>query len=50
MTKKRKPCFVLDSIDPKLKEVIVDRCGFLAKVIIEGDVRAGETIEVMEKV
>ena len=50
LTKKRKPCFVLDAIDPRLKEVIVDRCGFLAKVIIEGDVRAGETIEVMEKV
>ena len=49
LTKKRKPCFVLDSIDPRLKEVIVDRCGFLAKVIIEGDVRTGETIEVMEK-
>jgi len=49
LTKKRKPCFVLDAIDPRLKEVIVDRCGFLAKVIIEGDVRIGETIEVVEK-
>ena len=47
LTKKRKPCFVLDAIDPRLKEVIVDRCGCLAKVIIPGELRQGETIEVV---
>jgi hypothetical protein len=26
----RKPCYVLDAIDPRLKEVIVGRCGHMA--------------------
>lgn len=47
LTKKRQPCFVLDAIDPALKKVIVGRCGFLAKVICEGEIRPGETIHVM---
>lgn len=47
LTKRRKPCYVLDAIDPQLKRVIVGRCGFLAKVIHEGEIRAGETIEVI---
>ncbi len=45
-TKARKPCFVLDAIDPQLKKVVVGRCGGYAKVIISGEVRAGETINV----
>ena len=49
LTKKRKPCFVLDTIDPTLKEVIVGRCGFLARVITEGELRTGEAIEIVEK-
>ena len=47
LTKKRKPCYVLDAIDSRLKEVIVGRCGFLAKVIREGMLTPGETIEVI---
>ncbi|MCZ6837008.1 MAG: MOSC domain-containing protein [Planctomycetota bacterium] len=46
LTKKRKPCFVLDSIDPTLKDVFGGRCGFLAKVITMGTIRTGETIDV----
>jgi MOSC domain-containing protein YiiM len=46
LTKVRKPCYVLDAIDPRLKEVIVGRCGFYAKVIRTGEIRAGETIQV----
>jgi MOSC domain-containing protein YiiM len=46
LTKKRKPCYVLDAIDPRLKEVIVGRCGFLAKVLTPGPLQTGETIEV----
>ena len=46
LTKKRKPCFVLDAIDPTLKDTIVGRCGYLAKVITPGMLRPGETIEV----
>jgi MOSC domain-containing protein YiiM len=46
LTKKRKPCYVLDAIDPTLKTAIVDRCGFYAKVLTEGRVTPGETIRV----
>jgi MOSC domain-containing protein YiiM len=45
-TKIRKPCYVLDAIDPQLKEVVKDRCGGYAKVITTGRVRAGETVDV----
>ncbi len=45
-TKARKPCFVLDSISPRLKEVVPGRCGGYAKVIEAGEVRPGETIQV----
>ncbi|MDZ4784303.1 MAG: MOSC domain-containing protein [Planctomycetia bacterium] len=32
----RKPCYVLDSIDPRLKDVIVGRCGYMASVVRGG--------------
>lgn len=48
LTEPRKPCFVLDSIDPKLKDDVIDRCGYMARVVTEGEVRPGETIEVEE--
>jgi MOSC domain-containing protein YiiM len=44
-TKKRQPCFVLDAIHADLQEAIRDRCGAYAKVIVGGEVRPGETIE-----
>ena len=50
ITKHRKPCYVLDAISPDLKRVIVGRCGVLAKVLREGTIRVGETIEVMRAV
>jgi len=40
----RKPCYVLDAIDPRLKEVIVGRCGYMASVIREGTICPGMTI------
>ena len=46
LTKVRKPCYVLDAIDPRLKEVIVGRCGSYAKVLKEGFLKKGETIRV----
>lgn len=49
LTKIRKPCYVLDSIDPNLKEVIVGRCGFYAKVLREGIIEPSNTILVREK-
>ena len=46
LTKERKPCYVLDAIGPRLKEVIIGRCGFYGKVVREGFINAGETIQV----
>ena len=44
LSKRRKPCYVLDAIDPELKSVIVGRCGFYAKVIEPGTLRPGESV------
>jgi MOSC domain-containing protein YiiM len=44
----RKPCYVLDSIDPQLKEAIVGRCGYMASVVQGGMLRQGEAVEVLE--
>lgn len=46
LTKERQPCYVLDSIDPQLKEVIQGRCGFYAQVLREGIIQSGEMIRV----
>jgi MOSC domain-containing protein YiiM len=43
----RKPCYVLDAIDPRLKEAIVGRCGYMASVVSVGLVRPGATILVI---
>ena len=48
LTKERKPCYVLDIIDPRLKDAIIGRCGFYARVIQEGFIKVGESIEVKE--
>jgi len=42
----RKPCYVLDTIDPRLKEVIVGRCGYMASVFHDGWIRPGMIVEV----
>jgi len=42
----RKPCYVLDVIDPRLKEVIVGRCGVMASVVRGGGVGPGMPIAV----
>jgi len=44
----RKPCYVLDVIDPRLKEVIVGRCGYLASVVRGGMLLPGAAVEVLE--
>jgi MOSC domain-containing protein YiiM len=46
LTKRRKPCYVLDAISPELKVAIDGRCGFYARVLEPGPLRAGETIRV----
>lgn len=40
----RKPCYVLDSIDPRLKFAIDGRCGYMASVIQEGTLLPRMTI------
>jgi MOSC domain-containing protein YiiM len=35
----RKPCYVLDKIDPRLKDVLVGRCGYMASVVRGGTIR-----------
>lgn len=49
LSKVRKPCYVMDAIDPKLKEDAVGRHGMYARVIKEGMLATGETIEVVNK-
>jgi MOSC domain-containing protein YiiM len=44
----RKPCFVLDPLGEELKADIVGRSGYLARVIVEGNISPGETILVTE--
>lgn len=44
----RKPCYVLDAIDSRLKEVVVGRCGFLARVIRSGSLCPGQGIAVRQ--
>jgi MOSC domain-containing protein YiiM len=44
----RKPCYVLDPIDPKLKDVLVGRCGYMASVERGGAIRPGMTVRVLE--
>jgi MOSC domain-containing protein YiiM len=40
----RKPCYVLDSINPCLKDVIVGRCGYMASVVHGGVIEPGMDI------
>jgi MOSC domain-containing protein YiiM len=46
LTSVRKPCFVLDQIDPDLKTAVISRCGFMARVIEPGNLYAGQSIHV----
>ena len=45
ISKVRNPCYVLDAIHPNLKEDIIGRCGMYAKVLEEGIIARGETIQ-----
>lgn len=44
----RKPCYVLKAIDERLEHDIVGRCGYMASVLVEGDVAPGTLVEVVE--
>ncbi len=41
----RKPCYVLDVIDPQLKDDLVGRCGFMASVLEDGRLAPGMSVE-----
>ena len=45
LTKERKPCYVLDTIDLRLKEAVIGRCGMYARVVQGGILTVGETIQ-----
>jgi MOSC domain-containing protein YiiM len=47
LTEARKPCFVLDKIHPALKEAVVGRCGYLARVASSGHVFPGQRVAVV---
>jgi MOSC domain-containing protein YiiM len=40
----RRPCFVLDVIDERLKDVVVGRCGYMASVVEGGRVAPGDPV------
>jgi MOSC domain-containing protein YiiM len=44
LTKRRKPCYVLDAIDPQLKVAIAGRCGFYARVLTEAPIAPGARV------
>lgn len=46
----RKPCFVLDAIDPRLKDAIVGRCGYLASVVRTGTIAPGMRVTIVSTV
>jgi len=45
----RKPCYVLDAIDPSLKDAILGRCGYMASVVREGIIDRSMSIQVLPK-
>jgi len=49
ISKVRKPCYVMDAIDRRLKQDALGRHGMYAKVIKEGTLQVGETIQVMNE-
>ena len=43
----RKPCFILDPIDVKLKDEIVGRSGYMASVVTGGEIRPGDVVRLI---
>lgn len=48
LSEPRRPCYVLDQIDPRLQTAVAGRCGYLARVIEHGRVFVNQGIEVIE--
>jgi len=47
LSEPRRPCFVLDQIDPRLQTAVTGRCGYLASVIEPGRVFEGQIIDIV---
>ncbi len=47
VTKHRKPCYVLDAIDPTLKKAMIGRAGVYVRILTTGTMRPGETVEIV---
>lgn len=47
LTEVRKPCYVLDAVHPDLKDVVVERCGYLARVVQTGRIHPGQRISLL---
>ncbi len=50
ITRRREPCYVLDAIDPKLKVAAAGRLGMYARVIVAGEVVAGDCVTILRRV
>lgn len=48
LSEPRRPCFVLDQIDPRLQTAVAGRCGYLASVIEPGPVFEGQIIDIVD--
>jgi MOSC domain-containing protein YiiM len=48
ITNVRVPCRQLGNWDPELPELIVGRSGWVARVVVEGGVKPGDVIELMQ--
>lgn len=44
----RKPCYVLDAIDPRLKDVLQGRCGYMASVVRGGLLLPGAPVSLLD--
>ena len=50
LTAPRKPCYVLDVIHPNLKDAVIGRCGYLARVVQTGQLRPEQGVTVARSV
>lgn len=44
LSEPRKPCYVLDAVDPRLKTVVVNRIGWMARVVVPGWLSVDEQV------
>lgn len=47
LVKLREPCYKLTALDPRMPDSVVNRVGFMARVVAGGVVRVGDSVAVM---